>query len=96
MSKPIIAVVRGRGPSFATQCFRQGSAGTGQYVNRHRGTGRPRGTWNTNRGWTQQPRAATNTTTTGSASQPFTKKILYRQQMRFQGMGRVSAIIASR
>jgi len=37
----------GRGPPFATQCFRSRKRGHRQYINRHRGTGRPPGTWNT-------------------------------------------------
>jgi hypothetical protein len=36
----------GSGSHFATQCLRSGQRGHRQYIDRHRSTGRARGTWN--------------------------------------------------
>jgi hypothetical protein len=69
MSKPIIAVVAlVAGLLSPLSAFAQGSAGTGSTSTGIGAPVGPAGPGIRSRGWTQQPRAATNTTTTGGAN----------------------------
>jgi len=76
MSKiPIIAVALVADLLSPLSAIAQGSAGHGQYVNRHRGTGRPRGTWNTKPRLDPATRSGNeHRNDRKSQSQPFTKK----------------------
>jgi hypothetical protein len=47
MAKKSIITMASVAAHFATQCLRSGQRGHRQYIDRHRSTGRARGTWNT-------------------------------------------------
>jgi hypothetical protein len=69
MSKiPIIAVTLIAALLLPLSAFAQGSAGTGSTSTGIGAPAKPAGPGKRSNGWTQQPAAATNTATTGSAN----------------------------
>jgi hypothetical protein len=82
MSKiSIMAVVLVAGLISPLGAFAQGSAGTGSTSTGIGAPAGPMGPGIRTNGWTQQPGAATNTATTGSANLSPSQKIRCRQQM---------------
>jgi hypothetical protein len=66
--KSIIAVVSVAAVIFPPSAFAQGSAGTGSTSTGIGASAGPAGPGTRSNGWTQQPGAATNPATTGSAN----------------------------
>jgi hypothetical protein len=87
---PIIAVTL-----VAAQRFRSGQRGHRQHIDRHRSTGRARGTWNTKQRLDPAPGAATNTATTGSANlSPSPKKFDTANECDSKERAELSEIVA--